>query len=494
MISTETMVSSLNPGGGQSYSLFFFPSMTPEKALLKNFPFDPTPDQATLFKKLETFILSPEGGKDVFMLKGYAGTGKTTVVSALVRTLGSFGYKYVLLAPTGRAAKVMSAYAARPASTIHKRIYRQTSNPYSEGLAFSRQPNKTGTTIFIIDESSMISDDKAFGDNGLLQDLMAYVFENKSNKLLLIGDTAQLPPINQALSPSLNASYMSAHFQCRVHELELKQVMRQAEQSGILMNATNLRNQLPLKEPQLKLCTRPYRDVFRMTGEKLEDGLRYAYDKFGVEHTTVICRSNKNANLYNQHIRRQIFFAEDEIGVGDYLMVVRNNYFWLPKESSIGFMANGDFVEITKIIRFEEMFGFRFADVRLRFVDYPDEEELEAKIILDTLYCESPALPAADNQRLYAEVLKDYEQIKTKREKSKELKKNPHLNALQVKFAYALTCHKAQGGQWKAVFVDHGFLNADMINHEFARWLYTATTRASDELFLLNIHKDLLGD
>jgi ATP-dependent exoDNAse (exonuclease V) alpha subunit len=468
--------------------------MSPEKALLKNFPHDPTPDQAALFKKLETFILSPEGGKDVFMLKGYAGTGKTTVVSALVRILHTFGFKYVLLAPTGRAAKVMSSYSNRQASTIHKRIYRQTANPYSEGLAFTRQPNKAGNTVFIVDEASMISDDKSFGTSGLLEDLMAYVFENKTNKLLLIGDTAQLPPVNQALSPSLNGAYLNAHFRCRVHELELKQVMRQAEESGILVNATHLRNQLAEKEPKLKFFTRPYRDIYRMTGEKLEDGLRYAYDKFGVENTTVICRSNKNANLYNQHIRRQIFFAEDEIGVGDYLMVVRNNYFWLPKESSVGFMANGDFVEITKIIRFEELYGFRFADVRLRFVDYPDEVELEVKIMLDTLYSEAPALPAADNQRLYNEVLQDYQDITSKRERSKELKKNPHLNALQVKFAYALTCHKAQGGQWKAVFVDHGYLKEDMITQEFARWLYTAATRASDELYLLNMHQELIGD
>lgn len=468
--------------------------MTPEKALLKYFPFAPTPDQATLFRKLEAFILSPPDGKDVFMLKGYAGTGKTTVVSSLVRILSTYGYKYVLLAPTGRAAKVMSTYSGRQASTIHKRIFRQTSNPYSEGLAFARQPNKATNTVFIVDEASMISDEKAFGDSGLLQDLMAYVFEQKSNKLLLIGDTAQLPPVNQSLSPSLDASYMVAQFRCRVHELELRQVMRQAEESGILMNATNLRDQLAQKEPQLKFLTKPYRDIFRMTGEKLEDGLRYAYDKFGVENTTVICRSNKNANQYNQHIRRQIFFAEEEIGVGDYVMVVRNNYFWLPKESSIGFMANGDFVEITKMIRLEELYGFRFADVRVRFVDYPDEDELEVKILLDTLHCESPSLPSADNQRLYNEVLQDYQDLKTKKERSQELKKNPHLNALQVKFAYALTCHKAQGGQWKAVFVDHGYLKEDMVNQEFARWLYTATTRASEQLFLVNMHQNLIGD
>ena len=468
--------------------------MRPEEALLKNFPFEPTPDQARLFKKLDTFIMSRNQAKEVFMLKGFAGTGKTTVLTSLVKILNTYGYKYVLLAPTGRAAKVMSSYSKKQASTIHKKIYRQKANPYSEGLIFSRQPNKLNNTIFIVDEASMISDEKAFGDNGLLQDLMAYVFEGINNKLLLIGDTAQLPPVNQSLSPSLDAGYLKSNFRCEVYEIELRQVMRQAQQSGILMNATNLREQLREQEPQLKMCTRPYKDLYRMTGEKLEDGLRYAYDKFGVENTTVICRSNKNANLYNQHIRRQIFFSEDEIGVSDYLMIVRNNYYWLDKESEIGFMANGDFVEITKIIRYEEMYGFRFADVRIRFIDYPEEEELEVKIMLDTLYSEAPALPADKSQQLYQEILKDYSDLGTKRERSQQLKKNPYLNALQVKFAYALTCHKAQGGQWDAVFVDHGYLKAEITGTDFARWLYTAVTRAATELYLVNFNQQLFGD
>jgi ATP-dependent exoDNAse (exonuclease V) alpha subunit len=296
------------------------------------------------------------------------------------------------------------------------------------------------------------------------------------------------------MSPSLDSAYLKHNFRCAVQELELKQVMRQAEASGILMNATNLRNQLQTEAPDIKLQTKGWRDIYKMTGEKLEDGLRYAYDKFGVENSIVICRSNKTANQYNQHIRRQIFFSEDEIGVGDYLMIVRNNYFWLPKDSNIGFMANGDFVEITKIIRDEEMYGFRFADVRIRFVDYPEEEELEVKIMLDTLYTDAPALPADQNKKLYEAVLQDYMDIKIKRDRAKELKKNPYLNALQVKFAYALTCHKAQGGQWKAVFVDQGYLKDDMVNEEFARWLYTALTRSSEELFLLNFSKQLMVD
>ncbi|WP_210465080.1 ATP-dependent DNA helicase [Rufibacter roseolus] len=466
--------------------------MTPAEALRKNFPFEPTQDQANLFQKLDHFIMRRTGLKEVFLLKGFAGTGKTTVVSSLVKILNSFGYKYVLLAPTGRAAKVMSTYSAKPASTIHKKIYKQTANPYSEGLAFSRQPNKSEQVIYIVDEASMISDDKAFGDNGLLQDLMGYVFEKPSNKLLLIGDTAQLPPVNQAISPSLDAAYLQSNFKCHVHEMEMRQVMRQAEESGILMNATRLRNELVKEQPELAFRTKGYRDIFSMRGDKLEDGLRYAYDKFGIDNTTVICRSNKTANLYNQHIRRQIFFAEDEIGVGDYLMIVRNNYTWLPKDSSIGFMANGDFVEITKIIRYEEMYGMRFADVRIRFVDYPNEEELDTKIMLDTLYTEAPALPADKNKALYQQVLEDYQHITSKRARAQEMRQDKYLNALQVKFAYALTCHKAQGGQWQAVFVDHGFLKEDLVTQEFARWLYTAATRASEQLFLVNFNEKLL--
>lgn len=468
--------------------------MRPEEALLKNFPFEPTSDQAALFKKLDGFIASRTSQREVFLLKGFAGTGKTTVVRALVKILNQFGYKYVLLAPTGRAAKVMSSYTRMPASTIHKKIYRQSANAFADGLAFRRQPNKMADTIFIVDEASMISDEKAFGDSGLLQDLVEYVFEKRNNKLILIGDTAQLPPVNQTISPSLEGEYLTHNLRCHVQQLELRQVMRQAQESGILMNATNLREQLRQGAPELKLKTRSYKDVYRMTGEKLEDGLRYAYDKFGVESTTVICRSNKYANLYNQHIRRQIFFAEDEIGVGDYLMIVRNNYFWVPTDSHIGFMANGDFVEITKIIRYEEMYDFRFADVQIRFVDYPDEPEMEVKILLDTLYTEAPALPADKSKQLYNEVLKDYSDLGTKRERMEQLKKNPYLNALQVKFAYALTCHKAQGGQWKAVFVDHGFLKEDMVNADFARWLYTAITRSAEELYLLNFNPLLLND
>ncbi|UOG73549.1 AAA family ATPase [Hymenobacter tibetensis] len=459
-----------------------------------HFPYEPTQDQATLFQKLDVFLKDDLPGRKAFVLRGYAGTGKTTVVSALVQWLHKLGRKYVLMAPTGRAAKVMSAYAGVAASTIHKKIYRQTSGSPSQSLSFQRQPNRAQDTLFIVDEASMISDEKAFGEHGLLDDLMNYVFEKTSNRLLLIGDTAQLPPVGQLLSPALDPELLRHRFRATVDGVELRQVMRQAEASGILMNATVLREELRQEEPNIQFVTRGYPDLFQMGGDKLEDGLRWAYKNFGHENTTIICRSNKNANQYNQMIRRVLFEAEDEIESGDYLMVVRNNYFWLPKDSEMGFLANGDFVQVVKIIRRTEEFGFRFADARVRLVDYPDEPDMEIKLLLDTLHTESPALPADRSKELYEAVGKDYDHLTTKRDKSAALRKDPFLNALQVKFAYALTCHKAQGGQWQAVFVDHGFLKEDMVNSEFARWLYTAVTRASEKLFLLNFNQKLLAE
>ena len=459
------------------------------------FPFEPTEDQADLFVQLDAFLADQLPGRKAFVLRGYAGTGKTTVVSALVQWLHHLGRKYTLMAPTGRAAKVMSAYAGVPASTIHKKIYRQTSGSPSERLSFLRQPNRTEQMLYIVDEASMISDEKAFGENGLLDDLMGYVFEKPTNRLLLIGDTAQLPPVGQLLSPALDPELLAGRFRAQVGTVELRQVMRQAEASGILVNATELREELREEKPEIKLHTKGFGDIFRMGGDKLEDGLRWAYKNYGKENTTIICRSNRDANQYNQYIRRVLYDAEEEIDAGDYIMVVRNNYFWLPENSEIGFLANGDFLEIRKIIRREEMFGFRFAQARVRFVDYPDEPELEVKLLLDTLHTLSPALPSERSNALYQAVGEDYMHLKTKGERYKEMRKDPFLNALQIKFAYALTCHKAQGGQWQAVFVDHGFLKPDEpLSGEFARWLYTAITRASERLFLLNFQPKLLGE
>ncbi|WP_055562260.1 ATP-dependent RecD-like DNA helicase [Hymenobacter sp. AT01-02] len=458
------------------------------------FPYEPTQDQALLFQQLDVFLKDQLPGRKAFVLRGYAGTGKTTVVSALVQWLHRMGRKYTLMAPTGRAAKVMSTYSGVAASTIHKKIYRQTSGTPSQGLTFQRQPNRAQDTLFIVDEASMISDEKAFGQNGLLDDVLNYVFEKPTNRLLLIGDTAQLPPVGQLVSPALDPEILRHRFRADVASVELRQVMRQAEESGILMNATVLREELREEEPHIQFFTKGYPDIFSMQGDKLEDGLRWAYKNFGHENSTIICRSNKNANQYNQYIRRILFEAEDEIESGDYLMVVRNNYFWLPKDSEIGFLANGDFVQVVKIIRRTEEFGFRFADARVRLVDYPDEPDMEVKLLLDTLHTDSPALSADQNKALYDAVSEDYAHLETKKDRTAALRKDPFLNALQVKFAYALTCHKAQGGQWQAVFVDHGFLKEDIVNSEFARWLYTAVTRSSEKLFLLNFNPKLIGD
>jgi ATP-dependent exoDNAse (exonuclease V) alpha subunit len=459
------------------------------------FPFEPTDDQAELFVQLDSFLRDPLPGRKVFVLRGYAGTGKTTVVSALVQWLSKLQRKYTLMAPTGRAAKVMSAYAGVPASTIHKKIYRQTSGAPTERLSFQRQPNRTEEMLYIVDEASMISDEKAFGETGLLDDLMGYVFEKSTNRLLLIGDTAQLPPVGQLLSPALDMDILANRFRARVEGVELRQVMRQAESSGILVNATELREELRQEAPAIRLHTNGFKDMFKMGGDKLEDGLRWAYRNFGHENTTIICRSNRNANEYNQLIRRTLFDAEDEIQSGDYIMVVRNNYSWLPKDSEMGFLANGDFLQIRKIIRQEEMHGFRFAQAQVRFVDYPNEPEMEVKLLLNTLQSETPSLPRDQSDALYKAVSEDYADVAKKSERTAMIRSDKYLNALQIKFAYALTCHKAQGGQWQAVFVDHGFLKPDEpVGGEFARWLYTAITRASERLFLLNFQQRLIAE
>lgn len=460
----------------------------PSEILRSKFPFEPTKGQQALFALFDPFLLSEDQFRPTLILKGYAGTGKTTVVSAIVKMLPFFGMKYVLMAPTGRAAKVMSAYSKRTAFTIHKKVFQQTAAP-GGGLKFKRQKNYHKNTLFIVDEASMISDNQEFGKKGLLAELVDYVFSQEGNRLLLIGDVAQLPPVGVSESPALEKSYLDANFKTDVKNLELTEVMRQAESSGILFNATQLRNELVKKDFQIKFSTTAFKDTFKMTGERLEDGLRYAYDKYGVEDTAIICRSNKNAVQYNQYIRRTIQYREDEIEAGDLLMVVRNNYTFLPEETVAGFIANGDFVEVLKIVRFEEYYGLRFADLRLKMVDYPDQEPFEAKVILDTLYANEPSLNDQTYKALYDQVAEDYADIASKTERIKSIKKDPYLNALQVKFAYALTCHKSQGGQWSAVFVDQGYLTDEMIDREYLRWLYTAVTRAKEELFLVNFNK-----
>ncbi|WP_350075522.1 AAA family ATPase [Imperialibacter sp.] len=464
----------------------------PSEVLERRFPFAPTNGQRAFMGLLDELLNDEKPGPQILLLRGYAGTGKTTLVSQLVNVLPLFNRKYSLLAPTGRAAKVMSGYAKRSAFTIHKVIYKQTSEPGSQNLKFSRQKNYQKDTIFIVDEASMLSNESDFGQNGLLADLMEYVFEKETNRLILVGDVAQLPPVGQIESPAMSSAYLRSQFHVDVKEVELTEVLRQEKASGILENATALRELIKAENYPPKFITRPFKDIFRMTSEKLEEGLRYAYDKFGQENTIIICRSNKSAVMYNQYIRRQIHFMEDEINAGDILLATRNNYFYFPEDAPGGFLANGDFVEIMKIISFQEAYGFRFADLELRMIDY-DAGRFEAKVLLESLHAPTPSIGPEDHKKLYEEVLKDYEDLANKKERAEALKKDPFLNALQVKFAYALTCHKSQGGQWKAVFVDQGYVKDDMINQDFVRWLYTAVTRATDEVFLVNFDAKFFG-
>ncbi len=472
--------------------------MSPSQWLIKKFPFKPTEGQAEFFFLMDDFLMDEERFRSTFLLRGYAGTGKTTLISALVNIVGKFNYKVVLMAPTGRAAKVMTTYSKKPAHTIHKKIYRQVADAYSGALVFQRQKNYHTRTLFVVDEASMIGDDPEFGGNGLLADLVDYVFETETNKLLLVGDAAQLPPVGKLISAALDGQYLKEQFDLAVLEKELTEVMRHDEQSGILMNATALRQNVDPNAPpdavRIQLTTRNFKDVYRMSSDKLEDGLRYAYNKYGEENTILVCRSNKAATQYNRYIRQVIHGSENEIDAGDLLMIVRNNYFFLGEDAPAGFLANGDFVEIVKIVRTEEVHGFRFATLILRLLDYPEQAEFEAKILMETLHSHAPNLERERGKMLYERVMQDYLYIRTKRDRNEAIRRDPFLNALQVKFAYALTCHKSQGGQWDAVFVDQGYLTQESVNIEFVRWLYTAVTRATEQLFLVNFHPQFFAN
>ncbi|WDF53865.1 ATP-dependent DNA helicase [Mucilaginibacter sp. KACC 22063] len=456
--------------------------------IYKSFPHQPTGQQQELFEKIDQFLRDPNG-YTCFILKGYAGTGKTTIVSALVKALKYYGLKSVLMAPTGRAAKVISSYSGRKAFTIHKRIYRKKS-AMNVDEAFLPAQNVAEDTLFIVDEASMISDEGgSFSRASLLHDLIEYVYNNNNCKLLLVGDTAQLPPVGSDDSPALNAQLVQHNFGLKVSVYELTEVLRQQKMSGILYNVTGIRELIRQGlEEAPQITTKGYKDVFRMTGERLQEGLEYAYRKYGNESTLIITRSNKNANIYNQQIRTRLLYREEEITGGDQIMVVRNNYFWLQAndDDSTGFIANGDMAVIKRVRKVEEMYGLRFADVQLQFLDYTEERTMECKVLLNTISSESPALSSADQKLFYTEVMKDYAHIPNRRAQLNELKLNPYYNALQIKFSYAVTCHKAQGGQWDAVFVDQGYLTEEMINTDFLRWLYTACTRARQELFLVN--------
>ncbi len=451
------------------------------EVIINKFPFAATEGQKVLLAKLEEFVFRKDVEKSTFLIKGYAGTGKTSLISTLVNVLPLFNLKFILLAPTGRAAKVISNYSKKVAFTIHKKIYKLEIEPDTGYTKFVRQKNYHKNTIFLIDEASMIDERQEFAKKGLLNDLIEFIFENESNRMILIGDTAQLPPVGQSESLALNESYLKSQYGLQLEACQLTEVTRQKEGSGVLYNATNLRNILKADTKNIHFVTKNFNDVFRMQSEKLEDGLRYAYDKFGVENTAIVCRSNKACLAYNQLIRRNLLFRDEMIEVGDLLMIVKNNYFY--KESPAGFLANGDFVEIMKVVNFEEMHDISYVRLVVRMLDYPDYEPFDALILLDSIYSNNLALPEDTEEKLgKAKKLEFNNSIE-------EIKKDQYMNALQVKFAYALTCHKSQGGQWDAVFVDQGFLKDDMVSNDYIRWLYTAITRSTKELYLVNFHQ-----
>lgn len=462
-------------------------------AFLKAFRYEPTPDQMELIEKLSRFLIHPQEN-NLFLLKGYAGTGKTTVVSNLVRVLPVLKASCVLLAPTGRAAKVLAGYAQKPAFTIHKAIYR-LKNSSAGGMSFNLLPNKHKNTLFLVDEASMISDSgedqQMLEGRSLLDDLIRYVYSGDNCRLILIGDTAQLPPVKMDQSPALSEGYLRAAYHLEVWSSELREVVRQAGDSGILYNATLVRHKIAQGDGGfIPFQLSGYRDIYRMQGPDAADLIAEAFSGRDLENSIVVCRSNKRANLYNQHIRSRFLFFEDEIAAGDLLMVVRNNYFWLPKESQAGFIANGDIAEVKRVQRIEEMYGFRFARITARLIDYPDEPDLEVLVMMDTLTAEGPALSSQEHNRLYEEVARDYEELPTKKQRLEKVKANPWYNALQVKFAYAMTCHKSQGGQWEKVFVEMGYIPEKQPDHAYYRWLYTALTRATQELYLMGFSDD----
>ena len=437
-----------------------------ERQIKENFSYQPTFEQEIAVKSLSEFLLST-ANDTVFVLRGYAGTGKTSLVGALVKAMDKL----------------------HPAFTIHKKIYRQQSFS-NEVSNFSINDNLTTHTLYIVDEASMISNEglsgSMFGTGRLLDDLVEFVYSGAGCRLLLMGDTAQLPPVGEEQSPALATEALKG-YGLNVIEVDLTQVVRQVQSSGILWNATQIRQLIAEDEcfslPKIKVSGFP--DIQVVRGDELIDTLTGCYEKDGMDETIVVCRSNKRANIYNKGIRAQILYREDELNTGDLLMVAKNNYFWTEKYKEMDFIANGEIAVVRRVRRTRELYGFRFAEVLLAFPDQNDFE-LEANLLLDTLHSDAPALPKTENDRLFYSVLEDYVDITVKRERMKKMKADPHYNALQVKYAYAVTCHKAQGGQWQNVFLDQGYMSDEYLTPDYFRWLYTAFTRATKTLYLVN--------
>lgn len=469
-------------------------SATFYQKLKEDFPFSPTLKQDIVLQQLSTFVLA-EDNNTIYLLKGYAGTGKTSIIGTLVKNLWQIKMSFVQMAPTGRAAKVISSYSDSPAQTIHRKIY-LPKKERGGAISFSLQRNKHRNTLFIVDEASMIpdtkTDSKLFENGSLLDDLMHYVYSGHNCKLILIGDNAQLPPVKLDISPALDAQTLSMQFNKEVIGVELDEVMRQAETSGILKNATTIREFLNdgLYE-DFRFDLNGQDEVVRLVdGYEIMDAITDSYLAYGNEGTVIILRSNKRANMYNQQIRQRILFKEEEVSPGDYLMVVKNNYFWLDAKSEAGFIANGDIIQILEIYSIKELYGFRFAEVNVQMTDYPNLQPFETVLILDTLTTNTPSLPYEDSNRLYQEVMKDYVDEPSKYKKFLQVKNNTFFNALQVKFSYAVTCHKSQGGQWETIFVEQPYLPNGM-DKDYLRWLYTAVTRARKRLYLIGFKEEM---
>lgn len=455
--------------------------------IYSNFAFEPTFGQKKIIENLSDWICDSDSGR-IFILNGYAGTGKTTIIAALVNALKTLKIKPILLAPTGRAAKVMARYTGENANTIHKKIYRQKSLAADEA-SFSLNINKEQDAYFIVDEASMLSnhtvDGAVFGSGSLLDDLVKFVHSGKRCRLMMVGDNAQLPPIGHDRSPALDAAAMGVYGP--VTYCSLDDVVRQSSDSGILFNATLVRCMLESGIYEPPLFDTSFADVQSINGGEFLEAVEDCYSRFGREETIVITRSNKRANQFNDGIRRRVLYAEEEIESGDMLMVVKNNYHYTERieDCPMEFIANGDIARLTRIRRFEELYGFRFAEARLTFGDY-NETDIECKIMLDTLSSQAPSLTAEQSRKLFYAVNEDYADIGSKVKRYKEVRENEHFNAVQIKFAYAVTCHKAQGGQWSAVFVDQMLFGDETMNLDLMRWLYTALTRATERLYLVN--------
>ena len=457
--------------------------------ICQNFAHKPTPEQKKVIEMWSEFLLFPDD-EHLFLLRGYAGTGKTSLVGALVRTLEMLKQKVVLLAPTGRAAKVMASYADYPASTIHRHIYRQRT--FGQDV-FTAAPNMEPHTVFIVDEASMISNDglsgSIFGDGRLLDDLIHYVYSAEGCRLIMIGDTAQLPPVGEELSPALDTGELGG-YGLTVMSMQLTQVVRQMEDSGILWNATELRMRL-LQNPELPKINLNFPDISIVSGYDLIDSLEQSYSNAGRRGTIVVTHSNKRANIYNMGIRNHILDYEEELCGGDHIMVAKNKY--MKREGDDGkleteLIANGEMAIVKKVRHIRDLYGFRFADVRMQLLDHDGEmqDELETTVLMTTLHSEAPALAAAEQQQLFLNVCADYPELTNKRDLYKAVRENEHYGALQIKYAYAITCHKAQGGQWEDVYIDQGYMTEDMLSEDYLRWLYTAITRAASHVYLVN--------